>query len=351
LIFEAYKVSTDKMASKKIDKEFRYTDDTVNVYGFRLLTSGYLIDDFKKNPIGFYMHGESPDCPREAGVLVLWEDFRIEGDAVYAKPVINLNHPRGEQTVSEIEDGFLNGASVGKIIAIEVSDDPALMLPGQTGPTVTKWTHRELSLVDIPGNLNALSLFDKDGKAINLADFKTSSNQPSNMKQIFLTPELIAMLGLSDSSDQSAVNAAIKDLSDKAKTADGLKLQLDTALADKATAVTALETIQKEAKQKEVTSILDKALADRKVTKQLSDKLAKQYEGKPDELKDLVDAMQPYQSVTESITKEKSAIDEKFNKLSYQELDKAGLLPALKEANIELFKQKFKDCYNTEYKG
>ncbi|WP_315814071.1 hypothetical protein [Paraflavitalea speifideaquila] len=75
----------------KLNKEFLITDSTVNVYGFRLLTSGYLMDEFKKNPIGYYMH------KREEGVLVRWEGFRVEGDAVYAKPVINMSHPRGSR--------------------------------------------------------------------------------------------------------------------------------------------------------------------------------------------------------------------------------------------------------------
>ena len=73
---------TDKL--KKIDKEFLLTDNSVNTYGFRLLTEGYQLNEYKKNPIGYNMH------LRDAGVLVKWEDFRTEGDAVYAKPVINL---------------------------------------------------------------------------------------------------------------------------------------------------------------------------------------------------------------------------------------------------------------------
>ena len=59
---------------KKIDKEFCLTDNSVNVYGYRLLTAGLDLAQYKKNPIGFLMHD------REGGVLVKWEDLRIEGD-------------------------------------------------------------------------------------------------------------------------------------------------------------------------------------------------------------------------------------------------------------------------------
>lgn len=337
------------MAFKKIDKEFQVTDSTVNVYGFRLLTSGYLMDEFKKNPIGFYMHGEPADCPRELGVLVKWDEFRKEGDKVFAKPVVNLSHPRGQQTVDEIEDGFLNGASVGKIIAVEISDDPSLMEPGQTGPTVTKWYNRELSLVDIPGNFNSLSLFDENGNAINLSDFKLQKN---SMKQIFLTADMLKAMNLADNSDQTAITVAFQNLVTKAGLADGLKTQLDTALADKTNAESELTKFKKENGKKEVKDLLDKALSDRKITAALSTKLEKQYEGKPEELKDLLADMQPYQSITEQIKVDsKHPNAEKFRNLSFSELDKQGLLPALKAADIDLFKEKFKAEYGTDYKG
>jgi len=41
--------------TKKIDREFILSDSSVNVYGFRLLTSGYQIDEYKKNPIGYHI--------------------------------------------------------------------------------------------------------------------------------------------------------------------------------------------------------------------------------------------------------------------------------------------------------
>ncbi|MNF83476.1 hypothetical protein D3C84_658010 [compost metagenome] len=136
---------------KKIDKEFCLTDNSVNVYKYRLLTEGLDLAQYKKNPIGFLMHD------REGGVLVKWEDFRTEGDRLYGKPVINLSHPKGEDIATQVENGFINAASCGKIICLAASDDPKLRLEGQTGPTVTKWFPREISFVDIPGKHNSLA--------------------------------------------------------------------------------------------------------------------------------------------------------------------------------------------------
>jgi hypothetical protein len=192
--------------SKKIDKEFQLSDSSVNCYGFRLLTSGYLIDEYKSNPIGYYMHD------RDSGVVVRWEDLKVDGDKVLGKPVINMSNPRGQQTVDEIENKFLNGASVGHIVVLEWSDDPKMKLPGQIGPTATKWFNRETSVVDVPGNFGSLALFDKDGNPINLADFKNQSQSIITMKQIFLTAEQITKLNLKADPTQADVDTAIDNL-------------------------------------------------------------------------------------------------------------------------------------------
>lgn len=156
---------------KKINKEFCITDSSVNCYKYRCLTEGLKLEEIIKNPIGYYLHG-TDEFPREMGVLVRWDDFRKDGDKVFAKPTINLSHPRAERTISEIESGFLNAASVGKIVVLEASDDKKYMMPGQEKSTVLKWYPREISLVDIPGNYNALSnIYDKDLNEMNLSDF------------------------------------------------------------------------------------------------------------------------------------------------------------------------------------
>jgi hypothetical protein len=272
---------------KKIDKEFCLTDNSVNVYKYRLLTEGLLLDQYKKNPIGFMMHD------REGGVLVKWEDFRTEGDKLYGKPVVNLSHPKGEDIASQVENGFINAASMGKIICLAASDDPKLKLEGQTGPTVTKWFPREISFVDIPGNHNALAnLYDIDDNELNLADFVKPKNE--NMSKILLAASLLTALNLSDNSTESEYNAVIQDLVDKAGKVDGLEKDL----SDKKTE---LETLKKASVTKEVADLLAKGLADKKLTKEVSDKLNVSFGDNPTGLKDLLDAMPAQVSVIDSL--------------------------------------------------
>lgn len=163
-----------QMAFKKINKEFVLSDSSVNVYGFRLLTSGYVMDEFVKNPIGYYMH--TPDD----GVLMRWEDIRLDGDRIIGKPSINMLHPRGDRTATEIEEGFLNAASMGKICVLEytLEDNP----DDAENPVLvaTRWYNKECSIVDNPGNRNAMKLEDANGNDINLSDISNKSKIKKN---------------------------------------------------------------------------------------------------------------------------------------------------------------------------
>ena len=185
------------------------TDNSVNVYGYRLLTEGLDLAQYKKNPIGFFMHD------RDGGVLVKWGGFRIDGDKLYGKPVINLSHPKGEDIAAQVENGFINAASVGKIICLAAPGSAELKLEGQTGPTVTKWFPREISFVDIPGNHNALAnLYDINDVELNLADFVEP--KPKDMSKSLLTAVMLTALNLSDKSSEEDVNRAFLNLVDTA---------------------------------------------------------------------------------------------------------------------------------------
>lgn len=330
---------------KKVDKEFLITDSTMNVYGYRLLTNGYLLDEFKKNPIGYHMHADedNTDFTRKDGVLVKWEDFRVDGDKVFAKPCINLSHPRGQRTLDEIESGFLNAASVGKIVAIEISDNPDDYLPGQTGPTVKKWFNRELSLVDIPGNYNALtSLLDVNNHPIDLADFNT---QKIKMKQIFLTPAQLSLMNLkADTADQAAADLAFANLVAKANSADALQTQLNEEKRlhkESKDKLTALETADSSAK---VNDLVDKALnVDKKITAEMAASLKKDYATNPTSLKALLDAMPKSPSITEQI-KNTGKADDLASK-TWDELDASDKLENLLAKDKALFNQKGRERF------
>ena len=277
---------TDKF--KKIDRQYVLSDSSVNEYGFRLLTAGYQLDTFQRNPIGYYMHR------REDGIVLKWEDLCIDGDQVKGTPVINLSNGRGEQTCDEAENGFLNAASVGHIVVLEYSTDPEQMLPGQTGPTITKWYNKECSLVDIPGNGNALTrLYDAQENEINLVDLNTRPNKINVMPGNAMK-ELCTVLQLADDADEKTFVATVQDLAMKAGNSE---LENKVLRNEKYQLQQQLNDLNMARNQFEITALLDRALEDKKVTAELRDRLATDYATNPEGLKSLIAAMPAYRSI------------------------------------------------------
>lgn len=347
------------MPSKKINKEFVLSDSSVNVYGMRLLTSGYDMAEFKKNPIGYYGH------KKEDGVLMKWENLRVVGDSIVGKPVINMGHPRAERTIKEIEEGFLNAASMGKLVIIdaELADNPED--PANPILVVTKWYNKECSLVDNPGNRNAIKveLYDGDDNELNLDDFRNSKFQIPNSKDenfkshipnsknkddmkkvtLELTPSLLGMLNLSDDkATAEAIAEGIEALHDENAALATAKEKAEQDLADtKAATVTA-----------RVKAILSKGIAEKKYTADTRNKLERAYAQMPDELEDLVKGMPVFEGVVDKIEKANARkLKRGLADKTWDELDLADELEALKQSDFELFKEKYKAKFRKEYKG
>lgn len=305
---------------KKIDKEYCITDDSVNVYKYRCLTAGLMLDEVKRNPIGYLMHD------RDKGVVVRWDDFRVDGDKVWAKPVINLSHPEGQSIADQVESGFLNAASVGKIKVLEASSDKKLMLPGQEKATITKWFPREISLVDIPGNYNALAnLYDRNDNELNLSDLENFTIE--NMSNTLQAATILAALNLKDG-DESEVVTAINDLVAKADKADTYKKDLETK-------ETELKDLKAEGIKKQVEDLIDKGKNDKKLTNEVAESLKASFAENPDGLKDLIDKMPAQVSVVEEI-KDKDG-QGKYNGKTWDDLYSSN--------EIETVRQQFPDLY------
>lgn len=321
---------------KKIDKEFCLTDNSVNVYGYRLLTEGLDLAHYMKNPIGFMMHD------REGGVIVKWEDFRTEGDKLYGKPVINLSHPKGEDIATQVENGFINAASMGKIVCLAATDDPKLKLDGQTGPTVTKWFPREISFVDIPGNHNALAnLYDINDNELNLADFVKP--KPKEMSKVLLTAAMLTALNLSDKSSEEDANKAFQDLVDTAGKVPGLEKDL----ADKTAALTdkekELDDLKAANVAKEVQDLLDKGEADKKLTKDLSKELADSFKDNPAGLKKVIEAMPAQTVITDQLADPKEVAE--FLGKSWDDLYASNKLETVRTNFPDLYEKLRKEKY------
>lgn len=241
-------------------KKFICSDNGINSYGFRVLSSGIDLTGFKKNPVGLFNHCNDDDDPNYNGPICVWPDLTFEGDNLVGTPVFDMKDPKAAEIARKVEEGFLNACSIGfQILAI--SEDPADMLPGQVYPTITKCRLMEISIVDIPSNMNAVCCYDESGKRIelNAGMFEklkathTPINNLNNMKKITLKAGLIALAAFLGFSGEDAKNDLeveftpekqaelnAKLLSIEALTAE--KTQLSTDLAAKVAELSAKVT-------------------------------------------------------------------------------------------------------------
>ena len=135
-----------------MSKRIRLTNERVNSYGFRLLTSGGDLEQYQRNPVFLYMH-------ERGKVIGYLKDLKVENDEVTGEPVFDEATELSRQCKKQFEVGSLRMVSVG-VQPIEVSDAKELLLEGQTRPTVTKWKLVEVSLVDIGANDDAIVMQD-----------------------------------------------------------------------------------------------------------------------------------------------------------------------------------------------
>lgn len=208
---------------------------SLNSYGTRVLTSGIDIEQYKKNPILLYMHrrGEREDAP-----IGRVEDVHIEGEKLVGSLVFDEKDEFAKKIADKWADGFLRMVSAGLTI-IELSDDPAVLLPGQRRMTITKSKLDEVSVVDIGANDDALALYNAEGGRITLAQGDDLSlpllqTTPTPNTSQSMNEKIVLALGLSKEATEEQVLGAIAQMKEKSEASDKLTLSLVTAQVDEA---------------------------------------------------------------------------------------------------------------------
>ena len=185
-------------------------DDSVNTYRFRMLTAGANLEEFKRNPVMFLQHNDY-DLP-----IGRWENIRIEGSQILADAVFDEQDDQAMKVKGKVDRGFIRMASIGAWAPEEKTEDPAMMLPGQTGPTITKWTVREASIVAIGANHNAMRMrmYDRiTGAQIDLSDTDAVIRlMDSTTKKTYDMINWKTILNLQDNASDADIEAAVQNL-------------------------------------------------------------------------------------------------------------------------------------------
>ena len=201
-----------------MSKRVRLTNDSLNSYGYRVLTSGIDLSLYEKNPVLLYMH-------ERGRVIGKMTELQIGDGEITGIPEFDEASELSIQCKKQWEAGSLRMVSIGFDI-IETSTDEGLLLDGQTRPTVTKSRIFEVSIVDIGANGDAIVL-RKDGKLITLGEggecpLPLLSNK-SNKKPQMELKTLALQLGLPETADEATVNAKIAELKASNENADKIR--------------------------------------------------------------------------------------------------------------------------------
>lgn len=306
-------------------KSFVLHDESVNTYGFRMLTRGCDLSEFQKNPVMFYNH-DATEAP-----IGRWENIRIEEDRILADPVFDLDDPFAQKIALKVEKGFIKAASVGAWV-IESTTDPALLLAGQTEPTVTKWALREASICNIPANHNALALYDADGEKVAPGDIATVlqlTDNPQSIMNVRMTNELQTLLALSDTATDTEIVGAVKTLT----------TELDALRAYKASAELTAKQKDEEAFHK---------LSARLTPAEL-EPMKKLFAADPAATLALLSAMPEPVSVQKAIENaQKSGASKLLADKTWSELDREGRLAELYDKDPELYSEKFREQFGRD---
>lgn len=225
----------DRVMSKRV----RISNDSLNSYGTRVLTAGMNVEQYCRNPVLLYMH-------ERGNVIGYVKDVRVEDGEVTGELVFDEATDLSRRCKKQYEFGSLRMVSAGLDI-LELSEDAAFLVPGQTSPTITKSKLFEVSVVDIGANDDALVL-KKDGKRITLGrdgecplPELTTSHKPLKQEHQMEQKAIALQLGLPETATDAEIAEKLGELKQAKeenaklqKEKDALTLASITSLVEKA---------------------------------------------------------------------------------------------------------------------
>lgn len=308
-------------------KRVRISNEILNAYGTWIVTAGCDTAQYERNPVLLYMHVRGD-------VIGYIKDIKVENDEVTGEPVFDEASELSIRAKKQFDFGSLRMVSAG-IEILEMSEDPKLLKPGQTRPTITKSRLIEVSIVDIGANDDALVL-TQNGVRLQLGKDGSNplpllNNKPSNQSQQMLDlKELALMVGLEATADENAVKArimALKKAEEDNKTLRSEKEQMTLSA---------------------ITQAVDSGIAENKIPADKKDHFINL--GKTaglDALKETISAMAPKGKISQVLvnTPKPQGGEATFTKLSEVPADK---LMAMRKDDRETYIKLFKAEYGFE---
>ena len=270
-----------------------------NSHGFRIAMEGMDTSRFRENPVMLYRH-------KDDDVIGRWHNLRVDDGRLLADAEFDQDDELAAKVAGKVERGFIKGCSMG--ICIKDMQETA------DGWIATKSELMEASVCSIPSDAGAVTLYDIDRRQLSIDEVKL----------------------------QFSIN-------DKKLTKEEMEVNnenLAQELAAKDNEIAALKAQLAEQKKKEIDSFLSAAVKEGKITEESKSGYALLAADNFDTVKKVIDGKKAEPedkrvSLAAMVGKQASKYDGK----TWDELDRAGMLAALRaevpEKYAELYKQKF----------
>lgn len=308
-------------------KRVRISNDSLNSYGFRVLTSGIDVGQYSRNPVLLYMH-------ERGNVVGYVKDLKVENNEVTGELMFDCASELSQRCKKQFEFGSLRMVSAGLEI-LETSEDKDLLVAGQTRPTITKSKLFEVSIADVGANDDALVL-QRNGKMITLGrdgdcDLPLLNNNNKQKKTEEMENKTIALqLGLPETATDAEISAKLTEL-------NALKEQNVSLLKEKES----LTLVN-------ITNLVTQAIAEKRLEEKDKDlfvELGKKIGA--EELEKTLKAMHPAVKLSSVLGHQggASAGEQKFTKLSEVPADQIAVL---RSENPEEYKRLYKAEYGID---
>jgi hypothetical protein len=210
-----YSIITKSQIEKLMPERHTFVvndENVINSYGFRVLTAGIDLKQYKKNPLVLWMHkrpsrwdGNDKDTERfpiglafnvrkdPDNPALLLADVEFDQDDEFAKKV-----------EGKVKSGHIKMCSAG-LMPTTLSDDPKYLLQGQTRRSLIKSELVEISIVPFGSNPNSVKLYGDNMEAVELSSDNADTiipllkdNDKPEHKEVNMTDKkenLLVMLG------------------------------------------------------------------------------------------------------------------------------------------------------------
>lgn len=315
------------MAKKK--HIFVLTDESVNCYGYRVLTSGLGLEQFLKNPVMLYSH--------EYGLLPIgtWEEVHEEDGKLLATAKFDDGDPFALEVSRKVDEGILKCCSIGfDVQVIEESDD--LKLPGQVGPTVTKAELLECSICAIGANRNAMRLSSEPGTpspTVKVGGRMTLTMLQGDNNKV-INPIISSSMTEQEQNQMNQLQQQVQQLTENNQT---LTQERDQARQE-------LQRVR----DAETETLLSAAVNDGRISEADRPRWKELMNVAPENARAALAKLNPRTSLSQMLESQKGKGE--FAGKSWKELDRAGKLSAFKAADPEAFKNLYRETFGTDYK-